>query len=77
MSSLLVFNRVYELEIQSVMLDCWYFRPSFVSYFPSNLFFWFTPPLPKVKVQYVYTDSVWLGGGGGVEFCWRPYSAGV
>jgi hypothetical protein len=27
------------------------------------------PPLPCV------TDSVWLGGGGGVEFCWRPYSA--
>jgi hypothetical protein len=20
---------------------------------------------------------VWLGGGGGVELCWRPYSAGV
>ncbi len=34
MSSLLVFNRVYSLEILSV---CWYFRPSFVNYCPSNL----------------------------------------
>ncbi len=33
------------------------------------------PPLPKLNV--VYTDSVWLWGGGGVELCCRPYSAGV
>jgi hypothetical protein len=31
MTSLLVFNRVYRLEIQSVML-----RPTFVDYCPSN-----------------------------------------
>jgi hypothetical protein len=35
MSSLLVFNRVYRMEIQSV--TCWYFRPNFVNYCPSNL----------------------------------------
>jgi len=38
-----------------------------------------SPPLPKLNVHCtVYTDSVCdLGGGGGVELCCRPYSAGV
>ncbi len=35
-------------------------------------------PLPKVKVHYIQTACGWGGGGGGVvELCWRPYSAGV
>jgi hypothetical protein len=30
----------------------------------------FTPPsLPKVNVQYIYIDSVWLEGGGGMLSC--------
>ena len=35
---------------------------------------------PPSQTKYtVYTDSVWLWGGGvgGVELCCRPYSAGV
>ncbi len=45
--------------------SCWYFRPSFVTYCTSNLLSSSPHPLPCVKVQ--YTDSEWLGGGGG---CW-------
>jgi hypothetical protein len=33
-------------------------------------------PLPCVKVQYIQTVCGWEGVGG-VESCWRPYSAGV
>ncbi len=40
-------------------------------YLKKKLSLWFTSPIPppllKVKVQ--YTDSVWLGGGGGVLNC--------
>jgi hypothetical protein len=44
---------------------------------PSNLLSGSPSPFPKLKYFTVYSDSVWLGGGGGVEFSWRPYSAGV
>jgi hypothetical protein len=72
MSSLLVLNRVYGLEIQSVLLV---FSTQFCELFPPYPFLWFTspPPLPIVKVQ-IYRQCVWWGG---VELCWRPYSAGV
>jgi hypothetical protein len=34
--------------------------------------------LPPSQTKWtVYTDSVWLWRGGGVELCCRPYSAGV
>jgi hypothetical protein len=71
-----VFNRVYRLEIQSVML--WFSTP-LVNCCPCT--FSLTSPapptLPKVNVQYVQT--VWRGGGCGddIELCCRPYSAGV
>jgi hypothetical protein len=57
--------------------SCWYFLHSFVNYCPSHLLSGSTPPpLPPSQSQStVYTDSVRLGGGGGVELCWRPYSA--
>jgi hypothetical protein len=52
MSSLLVFNRVYRLEIQSVMLI-----------FSTQLCL--PRPYPTSQSQkQLYTDSVWLGGGG-------------
>ncbi len=76
MSSLLVFDKVYRLEIQSVMLV---FSTPLVncclSTFSSDLHH--PSPLPKVNVQYVFTGSVWLVGEGDVELCCRPYSAGV
>jgi hypothetical protein len=66
MSSVLVFNRVYRLEIQSVML---------------LYSLWFTCPPPPSQSQSLvyYTDRVCLerGGGGDVELCWRPHSARV
>jgi hypothetical protein len=59
MSSLLVFNRVYRLEIQSV-IQYKYFRPSLVNCCPSNLMSGSpASPVPKVQVQTV------CGGGGG------------
>ncbi len=70
MSSLLVFNRVYRLEIQSVMLV---FSTSLVNCCPST----FSPSLPPSEST-EFTDNAWLwgrGGGGGVELCCRPYSA--
>jgi hypothetical protein len=75
MSSLLVFNGVYRLDIQSVMLV---FSPLWtVAPLPS---LWFTSPipptLPKVKVQFIQTVCGWEGVGV-VELCWRPYFAGV
>ncbi len=50
--------------------SCWYFRPSFVNYCPSNLLFGWPPPsVPPSLCQSTvyYTDSVWLGGAGR---CW-------
>ncbi len=37
------------------------------------------PTPPSQSKRTVYTDSVWLwgGGGGGFELCCRPHSAGV
>jgi hypothetical protein len=64
MSSLLVFNRVCRLEIQSV---------SFVSYCPYNLLSGSPPPpLPlfqKSKYNYIQTVFCWVGvGGGGLSY---------
>ncbi len=60
---------------------CWNFLPSFVYCCPSHLLSGSTlPPSPPSLCQStVHTDSVWLGAGGrgGIESCWRPYSAGV
>jgi hypothetical protein len=52
MSSLLVFNGVYRLEIQSVMLV---FSTGFVNYCPPS-------PPPNVKKYTVYTYTVCKGG---------------
>ena len=62
-SSLLAFNRVYRLEIESVMLV---FGPRFVNYCASNLLSGSPPPSPSQSQSTVYTDSVWLWGGWGV-----------
>jgi hypothetical protein len=63
MSSLLVFNRVYRLETQSVMLV---FSTPLVNYCP--FIFSLTSPTPppflKVNAQYI-RQCVAVGGGGG------------
>jgi hypothetical protein len=71
MLSLLVFNRDYRLEIQSVMLVfltqlCELLSLSNVlsGSFPPTL-----PPFPKSKYCKVYTDSVYLKGNGVVLSC--------
>ncbi len=48
--------------------SCWYFRPSFVNYCPSNLLSGSLPPPlhPCVKVQCIKTVSGWEGVGAGV-----------
>jgi hypothetical protein len=51
MSSLLVFNRIYRLEIQSVML-VFSTQLLTITLIPSLLF---TSPLSKVKVHYIQT----------------------
>ena len=51
MSSSRVFNRVYRLEIQSVMLV---FSTGFVNNCPSNLLQVSSPPLSTVKVWCLY-----------------------
>jgi hypothetical protein len=62
MSSLLVFNRVYRLEIQSVMLVL---STQLCELLPLSPSLWFThPPLPKVKVQKIQTVCGWEGGRG-------------
>ncbi len=70
MSSLLLFNRVYKLEIQSVMLVC---STPLANCCPSSFSLSSpTPPLlPKENVHTVYrnSDSVWLWGGGLVLSC--------
>jgi len=55
--------------------SCWYFWPSFVNYYPSNLLSSSPPPLPKVNVQYMQTVCGWEGVGGCLVvletiFCW-------
>ena len=70
MSSLLVFNRVYRLEIQAVMLV---FSTHLVNCCPST--FSLTSPHSQSK-----RTKCGCGGGGGwgaVELCCRPYTAGV
>jgi hypothetical protein len=59
MSSLLVYTGVHRLEIQSVMLV---FSTQLCKLLPHkpSLLFTFTS-----KYCTLYTDSVWLGGGGG------------
>jgi hypothetical protein len=55
-----VFNRVYRLEIQSVMMV---FSNQLCELLPFQPFLWFNSlPLPPSLFQ--STDSVWLGGGG-------------
>ncbi len=66
MSSLLVFNKVYRLEIQSVMLVfsiiLWTIAP-----LPP---LWPPPPLPPSQIKRtIYTDNVGCWGGGGVFSC--------
>jgi hypothetical protein len=68
MSSLLVFHKVYRLEIQSVLLV--FSTHSFVNYCPSTLLSG-SPPPPLPPSQSKSTASVWLGAlGGGVELLW-------
>ncbi len=44
--------------------SCWYFRPSFVNFCPSNLFSGSNPPpIPYVNMFTVYTYTVCKGGG--------------
>jgi hypothetical protein len=81
MSPLLVFNEVYRLEIQSFMLK---YSTQFVNCCPSNLLSGSTlpPPLPPSLCQSKYSSPIYRQcvagkGGGGVESCWRPYSAGL
>ncbi len=64
--SLLVFNKVYRLEIQSVMLV---FSTQLCELLPLYLLSGSpSPPIPPSQSQHtVYTDSVWLRGGRG---CW-------
>jgi hypothetical protein len=78
MPSLLVFNKVYRLEIQSVTLV---FSTPLVYCCPSTFSLISPlPPFPKVNIQYsICRQCVAVGGWGlgGVELCCRPYSAGV
>jgi hypothetical protein len=73
MSSLLVFNRVYRLEIQSVLLV---FRPIFVNYCPST----FSqvhlppPPLPCVNKYRSIQSIQCVTKGGGDRIVWRAYT---
>jgi hypothetical protein len=48
--------------------SCWYFRHSFMNCFHSNLVSGSTlPPVPPSFCQSIeYTDTMWLGRGGGV-----------
>jgi hypothetical protein len=65
MSSLLVFNRVYRLEIQSVMLV---FSAPLVNYRPSNLLSGSptpSPPLPCVNKCRECIHTMCTRGGGG------------
>jgi hypothetical protein len=67
MSFLLLFTRVYRLEIRSVML---LFSTQLCELLPLYPFFFVhLHPLPKVKVEYVQTMCDWEGVGGGVWGC--------
>jgi hypothetical protein len=57
------------IDWRNLLVYCLYCCPSnFSLTYPSPL------PLPKLNVQYIQTVC---GGVGGVELCFRPYSAGV
>jgi hypothetical protein len=71
MSSLLVFYRVYRLEIQSVML-VFSTQLRELLYCSSSILSGSPPPIHKVKVQFIKTVCSW-DGVGGVELCWRPF----
>jgi hypothetical protein len=62
MTSLLVFNRVYRLEIQSVMLV--FFDPALWTIVPLNFSLVHLSPLPKDEVQYIYRQCVAERGWG-------------
>ncbi len=64
MPSLLVFNRVYRLEIQTVLLV---FSTGFVKHCPSNLLSGqlYPPSLPCVNTYTVQCTHVCVRGGGG------------
>jgi hypothetical protein len=66
MSSLLVFSRVYRLEIQSVMMV---FSTQLSSLTFSLVQLPHPSPLPKVYVRYIQTVCVWEGVGRGVLNC--------
>jgi hypothetical protein len=80
MSSLLVFDSLQTGDTVSHVGI--FFRPNFVNYCIASLAFSLVhlpPPSSLSQSQSTeFTDSVWLGdgGGGGVELCWRRYSAG-
>jgi hypothetical protein len=71
MSSLLVSNRVYRMEMQFVMLV---FLTPLIKLFPLYLL----SELPRTFLpsQRQCVAVGWGVGGGGVELCCRPYSAG-
>jgi hypothetical protein len=78
MSSLLVFYRVYRTgdTVSHVRI----FDPALSTIAPLTFSLFRLPPSPLPRcLKSKYTDSVWLGrgGGGDAELCWRPYSAGV
>ncbi len=76
-------HRVYRLEIATFNhVDI--FDPAVVCTLPCCpsplLSGYHSTPFPVSKYSILYTDRLWLRGGwggGGVELCWRPYSAGV
>ncbi len=63
--------------IERYSQSCWYFWPSFVNCCHSNLLSGWTPPPPSpYQSTEIQTVCGWEGVGG-VESCWRPYSARV
>ncbi len=56
-----VFFRVIDWRY---MQSCWYFRPSFVNYCPSNLLYGSPTPPPSLRqIPYIQTVSGWEGKG--------------
>ncbi len=65
MSSLLVFNRILRLDIQSIMLV---FSTPLVKYCPCNLLSGSPPPPPRVNKS-IYVFIQYVTGGGGIGLC--------